>query len=594
MEIIEYNENFKTQLLDFVLDIQNNEYQLELTLEEQMDLLDIENEYKKNGNFWIAIDDNSNIRGCVATKLLENNKAALKKMFVKRENRGIGLGSSLIKKCLEFLKSNNVDELFLGTVDIFKNAQNFYENSGFIEVERNELPKDFPVLEVDNIFYKYNLFNAELFNPYVPKLVEKIYLGNRKEREQFLLECENNIFKLHMDKITFDLFTDSGTSSFDVKQYTTAISGHGGPMGRGKNYDELSSVLQEIFGMEYLLLCSQGRSAEALLNNTINTENKSVVLCNNLFSTTEYHQRLKNLSQINISDAVSEELQTRVIFKGNIDIFLLKKYLSKYERKIAYVCIELCSNLIGGYPISLKNLKEVYEICFKERVPVVLDATRIIENAYFIKMHEKEQSISAIVKEICGYSDYVTASLKKDFLCDSGGFIGCNDEKVYLKIADLSIIYGQELSNFDKGIIVEGIKEAISNEDNINYRMLLTKKLHSYLKSGRVNVLEPVSGHGVWIDVTNIVNKYNLTLDSIQILIYLETGIREGIEIFKKNYLLRLAIPYRKYDTSHIRYIAELIINFFNNKKYLLKKYEKHSSGDSITEHLYASYLEKL
>ena len=188
----------------------------------------------------------------------------------------------------------------------------------------------------------------------------------------------------------------------------------------------------------------------------------------------------------------------------------------------------------------------------------------------------------------------MTASLKKDFLCDSGGFIGCNDEKVYLKIADLSIIYGQELSNFDKGIIVEGIKEAISNEDNINYRMLLTKKLHSYLKSGRVNVLEPVSGHGVWIDVTNIVNKYNLTLDSIQILIYLETGIRVGIEIFKKNYLLRLAIPYRKYDTSHIRYIAELIINFFNNKKYLLKKYEKHSSGDSITEHLYASYLEKL
>lgn len=218
MKIIEYTERFKNQLVGFILEIQNNEYHLKLSIEDQLDLLDIENEYKKFGNFWIAVDDDNNIQGCIATKLLKNKRAALKKMFVSKKSRRLGIGTALMDKCLEFLKFNNIDELFLGTIDIFKQAKFFYESKGFIEVDVSELPKDFPILEVDNVYYKLYLSSTyPQFNPYLPRIVDKIYISSKNEREKILVENKNNIFKIPTNRITFDLFTDSGISSLDIK-----------------------------------------------------------------------------------------------------------------------------------------------------------------------------------------------------------------------------------------------------------------------------------------------------------------------------------------------------------------------------------------
>ena len=59
-------------------------------------------------------------------------------------------------------------------------------------------------------------------------------------------------------------------------------------------------------------------------------------------------------------------------------------------------------------------------------IDVMFDATRCVENAYFIKEREEgyaDVKIAAILKEMLSYSDGCTMSGKKDCLVNIGGFL---------------------------------------------------------------------------------------------------------------------------------------------------------------------------
>lgn len=152
MQIIKYSDNYKDKLLALILDIQNIEFGLDLTIEDQKDLLNIQNNYQNNGNFWLAISEKDDVIGCIAILKLSNKNSALKKMFVHNEYRKLGVGNKLLQEVFEYCNVNNIERIYLGTIDIFVSAQSFYKNNGFKNIVKNDLPADFPVMEVDNTF----------------------------------------------------------------------------------------------------------------------------------------------------------------------------------------------------------------------------------------------------------------------------------------------------------------------------------------------------------------------------------------------------------------------------------------------------------
>ncbi|WP_373446971.1 GNAT family N-acetyltransferase [Saccharibacillus sp. O23] len=139
-----------------ILHIQQNEYGIPITLEQQPDLMDIETFYRQgSGNFWTAIAEGE-VVGTIALLDIGQGRSALRKMFVKKEFRGGGLSVSrrLLDTAFAWAKERGVSEIWLGTTPAFKAAHRFYEKNGFAEVSKAELPSGFPVMEVDKKFYR--------------------------------------------------------------------------------------------------------------------------------------------------------------------------------------------------------------------------------------------------------------------------------------------------------------------------------------------------------------------------------------------------------------------------------------------------------
>jgi GNAT superfamily N-acetyltransferase len=154
-----YMDIHKKDVADLILHIQNAEFGIPITIELQPDLSEIPGFYQTNsGNFWIAkIDDK--IIGTIALLDIGNRKAALRKMFVDKNYRGkeFGVGQRLLNTLVDWTKRKGFTEIFLGTTEKFIAAQRFYEKNGFKEIEKQELPETFPVMEVDIKFYRFSV-----------------------------------------------------------------------------------------------------------------------------------------------------------------------------------------------------------------------------------------------------------------------------------------------------------------------------------------------------------------------------------------------------------------------------------------------------
>jgi GNAT superfamily N-acetyltransferase len=157
IELHTYSIPYKQQIIDLILSIQQNEFDIPITLEAQPDLNDISSFYQKaRGNFWIAVIENK-VAGTIALLDIGNSRGALRKMFVHKDFRGkeYGVGQALLNTLLEWARQNNFKEILLGTTEKFIAAQRFYEKNGFIEIEKQLLPEEFPVMDVDVKFYRF-------------------------------------------------------------------------------------------------------------------------------------------------------------------------------------------------------------------------------------------------------------------------------------------------------------------------------------------------------------------------------------------------------------------------------------------------------
>jgi GNAT superfamily N-acetyltransferase len=159
MEITGYNKKYRQPVIDLILDIQQNEFDVPVTIGDQPDLLDVENFYCRGlGNFWIATD-NEQLLGTIGLIDIGNGQSALRKMFVHKNYRGKdrAIGQGLLDHVTGWCKAGGIHEIYLGTFDKLVAAQRFYLKNGFVEIEATALPGTFPRMRVDNMFFKCSI-----------------------------------------------------------------------------------------------------------------------------------------------------------------------------------------------------------------------------------------------------------------------------------------------------------------------------------------------------------------------------------------------------------------------------------------------------
>jgi tyrosine phenol-lyase len=426
--------------------------------------------------------------------------------------------------------------------------------------------------------------------PYKIKVVEPLTITTFDERKKALAEAGYNTFLLKSKDVYIDLLTDSGTNAMSDYQWAGMMMGDEAYAG-SINYYNLENAVKKYYGYKYLIPTHQCRGAENLISK-IMIKPGDYVPGNMYFTTTRAHQELNggNFVDIIIDEAHDSELEHP--FKGNIDLKKLEILISKVgASKIPYVSVAATVNMAGGQPISMQNMKEVHALCKKHGIKVILDATRAMENSFYIKNREKgyqDKSMAQILFEMCSYTDGCTMSGKKDLLVNIGGFLALNDWEIFEEARNLVVLYEGlhtygGLAGRDMEAMARGMEEAIQ-ENHMQARIGQVEYVGKNLIELGIPIVRPVGGHAIFLDAKKFLP--HLTQDQFpaQALagaMYLESGIRTmergivsagrnketGENYYPKLELVRLTFPRRVYTQAHCDVTIEAVEQLYATRK---------------------------
>lgn len=428
--------------------------------------------------------------------------------------------------------------------------------------------------------------------PFKIKTVEHIHITTREEREKALAEAYYNPFALRSDKITIDLLTDSGTTAMSSKQWGALMDGDESYAG-SVSYYKFEDEVKKITGFKHIIPTHQGRAAEKVLFSVVAQGGKTIPN-NTHFDTTRGNLEFIGANAVDLPTEIGTRPEVIAPFKGNMDLDKLEETIKKYGKEnIPLVMMTITNNSGGGQPVSMENIREAKKILSKYGIPLYLDCCRFAENAYFIKTREEgyaDKSILEICQEMFSYADGATMSAKKDGMSNTGGFIATNSDDIAercrtnLIVMEGFVTYGG-LARRDLEALAIGFEEVI-DENYLKYRVAQSKGLADEITTAGVPIVLPAGAHAIYIDAKRFaphIEPKNFPGQSIACEIYRVGGIRtteigslmfgkedkDGNHIGPAMELVRLAIPRRVYTKSHMEYIAEAIIEVYNNRNNL-------------------------
>lgn len=425
--------------------------------------------------------------------------------------------------------------------------------------------------------------------PFKIKMVETIKMTTLEERQVAIERAGYNTFLLNSKECYIDLLTDSGTNAMSDNQWAGMMLGDEAYAG-SVNFFELEKAVQELYGFKYVVPTHQGRGAENILSR-IAIKPGDYVPGNMYFTTTRVHQEMNGATFVDIIVDAAHDSQNEDPFKGNIDLKKLQDLIDRVGAdKIPYICLAVTVNLAGGQPVSMENARAVSKLAKRYGIKVMFDATRCIENSYFIKEREeayKDKSIAEIVKELFSYADGATMSGKKDCLVNIGGFLALNDEDLFQKAKQMVVLfegmpsYGG-LAGRDMEAMARGMRESVDYY-YIKHRVEQVRYLGEKLEAAGVPIVKPIGGHAVFLDAKRFlpnIPQDQFPAQALAAALYVISGVRSmergivsagrdgttGKHHYPKLELVRLTIPRRVYTYAHMDVVADSVIELYQNR----------------------------
>ncbi|MDR0321799.1 MAG: tryptophanase [Treponema sp.] len=420
------------------------------------------------------------------------------------------------------------------------------------------------------------------------RMVQKINLLPVEKRMQCMAEAGYNTFLLKNYDIFLDMLTDSGVNAMSENQYAAMLQADDSYAG-SQTFYRLEDVLKDIFAMKYFLPAHQGRACEHIISQAL-VKPKSAALMNYHFTTTKAH--ITRLGGV-IEELVSAEalkIQSTAPFKGDIDIDKLNESIKRNGKdNISFVRIEAGTNLIGGQPVSMKNLRDVSRICRKEGITLVYDASLLTDNLYFIKIRDSEfknTDLKAITREIASLVDIVYFSSRKLGAARGGGILTSNDD-LYFKMREMVplfegfLTYGG-MSVREMEAMAVGLQESL-DMDVISQTPIFVEALCNELLAKGIQVVTPPGGLGCHIDAKQFcphVPQTQYPSAALASAFFIAGGIRgmergtlseqrndDGSERLADMELVRLAFPKRVFTLSQVKYTADRIAWLYKNRE---------------------------
>ena len=420
------------------------------------------------------------------------------------------------------------------------------------------------------------------------RIVQKLNLNPVEQRVEAITAAGNNTFLLKNRDVFLDLLTDSGVNAMSDKQLAAMMEADDSYAG-SETFYKVEKKIKEIFDKEYFLPAHQGRACENILANAY-VKPGAIVPMNYHFTTTKAHIVLQGgtVEEVLIDEGL--KVTSDYPFKGNIDLDKLRSLFERYgAARIPFVRMEAGTNLIGGQPFALENLRAVRRLCDEFGIMLVLDASLLADNLYFIKEREaayQQMSIREITRLIADCSDIIYFSARK-LGCARGGGICTNSFEAYNAMRELVTLYEGFLTYGGMSVremeaLAVGLDETM-DEEMINQGPQFIAYMVDELQKNGVPVVTPAGGLGCHLDASRFVDhipQSQYPAGALAAALYIASGVRgmergtlseardaTGQETFADMELVRLALPRRVFTLSQVKYAIDRILWLYENRK---------------------------
>ena len=419
------------------------------------------------------------------------------------------------------------------------------------------------------------------------RMVQRIHLLPIEARVERMARAGYNTFLLRNTDIFLDMLTDSGVNAMSEKQYAAMLQADDSYAG-SETFFRLEAVLTDIFGMKHFLPAHQGRACEHIISQAL-VRPDTFVLMNYHFTTTKAHITRLGGTVLELIGDEGLNIRSDKAFKGDMDIDKLKDAIKKYgKEKISFLRLEAGTNLIGGQPISMQNIRDVSAICKSAGIKLVFDASLLSDNLYFIKKLDpqyKDADIKDITHEIAALVDVIYFSSRKLGAARGGGIL-LSDDELFMKMREMVplfegfLTYGG-MSVREMEAMAVGLQETL-DFDVISQTPIFVEALCNELMSKGIPVVTPPGGLGCHVDAGQFCSHLPQTQypsGALASAIFIASGVRgmergtiseqrnaDGSEHLADMELVRLAMPKRVFTLSQVKYTADRIGWLFQNR----------------------------
>ena len=420
------------------------------------------------------------------------------------------------------------------------------------------------------------------------RIVQKLNLPPVEDRVAAIRDAGFNTFLLKNEDVYMDMLTDSGVNAMSDRQQASMLEADDSYAGSA-TFTRLSNKLTELFGTKYFLPTHQGRACENIISQVLVKPGQTVPM-NYHFTTSKAHITVNGGTVEEVFKDEALNLNSEDLFKGNMDIEKLTTLIEERgAENIAFVRVESGTNLIGGQPHSVENLKEVRAVCDKYNLKLVYDISLLADNLYFIKQREdayKEKSIREITRELADQAHILYFSARKLGFARGGGII-TNSEEDYLAMREFITLYEGFLTYGGMSVremeaITVGLEETM-DEQYISQGPEFIKFMSDELQKKGVPVVLPAGGLGCHIDASKFLEHVRQTdypAGALAAAIYIASGARgmergtmseqrdeNGVETLAHMELVRMAMPRRVFTLSQVKYAVDRIAWLYDNRE---------------------------